>query len=973
MAKLNPANGELIWETRFDAHPGIPGACPPADMRKQECMYKISELDDGGLVVCGNTSDNFDDFYLAKLKPDCQAKVAYANLPLDPNNEFHITTPTTWSSDMNVHGKIVVDQGATLTVTNAATIRFADSEQLDHPTQLVVEQGGRLTVNGNAKLTSMDQCPASMWDGIKVKGNYFASQDPIYNTPQGLASLSLATIENARVALVSGGPASFDDPTGPVIKEWSGGVVRASFVLFRNNRYDAVFQKYENHSANDPSNVQNNRSYFNQCSFAEDAMLNDGNSPKDHVYLNGVRGITMTACTFAGFYQPDVVFNGPAQVGTGIRSINSSFNVFSKCAVIVQYGFPCPPASVLHSTFDKLGQAVVATAFTPDKTFIVDQSIFTNCPRAIRTEGVRNAAITRNAFNVVDHLNPYVVSTPYGAYLDQCTGYKIENNAFTSNGSAHKSRVGLVIKDSGPEYNTFYNNTFDNFGTMTSVGSLIQGQNANEQVNYHVGLEVKCNEYGQFGGDNRFDVALTGPMPTVQQTQGGFDGQNDPLAPAGNLFSLEGHAESDWDVSNESNFISYYSHDGNIGDSWIPQFYDQLYVHVYPQQVDWPQERSQACPDNFDNDGRLEKMQKSAEADAELADSKDAYDATKDNGDTYSLESYVADPGHSSTQVRNALQSVAPKVSTEVWKRVFAREPAMDPWPLTQALVANSPLQPEVMNMSYESDLDDFYFNLVESAQSGDVNVLSQMESEMAKYAAEKGEALTDLGRMSWLDTTDVGAAMEYLKLWHDSLPADDGASVKAGYYAAKDDMPALYSLAEAEKLTSSTPEVFEVLKRYADHQLNAPNDSLDAGTVQWLTDLAEERWTIGSAQASAWLQGATGADALDEVIILPEDGEQRSTSQRRVRNRTSETPLLLQAYPNPSDGPVYVVCNVPDGVEQARLCVADLNGRLVKEIVLNNGAGIAEIRPGFAAAGIYLAELRLDGIRAGQVKLALQ
>jgi hypothetical protein len=297
----------------------------------------------------------------------------------------------------------------------------------------------------------------------------------------------------------------------------------------------------------------------------------------------------------------------------------------------------------------------------------------------------------------------------------------------------------------------------------------------------------------------------------------------------------------------------------------------------------------------------------------------------------------------------------------------------MDPWPLTQALVANSPLQPEVMNMSYESDLDDFYFNLVESAQSGDVNVLSQMESEMAKYAAEKGEALTDLGRMSWLDTTDVGAAMEYLKLWHDSLPADDGASVKAGYYAAKDDMPALYSLAEAEKLTSSTPEVFEVLKRYADHQLNAPNDSLDAGTVQWLTDLAEERWTIGSAQASAWLQGATGADALDEVIILPEDGEQRSTSQRRVRNRTSETPLLLQAYPNPSDGPVYVVCNVPDGVEQARLCVADLNGRLVKEIVLNNGAGIAEIRPGFAAAGIYLAELRLDGIRAGQVKLALQ
>lgn len=78
-------------------------------------------------------------------------------------------------------------------------------------------------------------------------------------------------------------------------------------------------------------------------------------------------------------------------------------------------------------------------------------------------------------------------------------------------------------------------------------------------------------------------------------------------------------------------------------------------------------------------------------------------------------------------------------------------------------------------------------------------------------------------------------------------------------------------------------------------------------------------------------------------------------------------------AYSNPSAGPVYVVSNVPEGVEQARLSVRDLNGRLVKEITLQQGAGIAEIQPGFASAGIYLAELRLDGIRAGQVKLALQ
>ena len=66
-------------------------------------------------------------------------------------------------------------------------------------------------------------------------------------------------------------------------------------------------------------------------------------------------------------------------------------------------------------------------------------------------------------------------------------------------------------------------------------------------------------------------------------------------------------------------------------------------------------------------------------------------------------------------------------------------------------------------------------------------------------------------------------------------------------------------------------------------------------------------------------------------------------------------------------------MCNGPEGVDRARLIIRDLNGRLVKESALDHGAGIAEIQPGFTAAGIYLAELQLDGIRAGQVKLALQ
>lgn len=61
------ANGALEWSTTFDSP--NPQAEYPGDEKKQECLYSISQSSDGGLVVSGNESSNFDDDYLAKLEP----------------------------------------------------------------------------------------------------------------------------------------------------------------------------------------------------------------------------------------------------------------------------------------------------------------------------------------------------------------------------------------------------------------------------------------------------------------------------------------------------------------------------------------------------------------------------------------------------------------------------------------------------------------------------------------------------------------------------------------------------------------------------------------------------------------------------------------------------------------------------------------------------------------------------------------
>jgi hypothetical protein len=973
VAKIDPSNGDLVWETRFDAHPGTPRACPPQNMRMQECMYKVSETGDGGLVVSGNTSDNFDDFYLAKLKSDCQAKVDYANSPpLGPDGTYHVTGNETWSSSRNVHGRIIIDPGARLTINNGAVISFADSKQLDHPTYMTVAASGKLVVNGNAKLTSIAQCPSSVWDGIEVLGNYGAAQDPITNSPQGFAYLSDATVENARTALVAGDPQSFDAPN-MVFLSFNGGIIQATRTTFRNNRYDAVFHRYENHLPNDPQHVLDNYSFFSQCDFRWDALLQDGRKPADHAWLSSVRGMRFLGCSFSGIYQADNTYNGLCQVGTGIRSNTSSFTVGSKCTVNVPWGTPCPTQNLVKTSFDKLNQGVLATNNQPGRTFSVDQAGFTNCPKAIRMEGISDAAVIRSNFTVVDYLNPNILSTPYGLYSDQCTGYQIEENVFTSFGSANKARTGLVIKDSGPEHNSFYNNRFDGFLSANSVASLIQGANADAQQNYLVGLEVKCNEYGQHGGKNRFDVALTGSSPTVQKNQGWvIQDQDDYTAPAGNLFSLLGQSESDWHVTGSSNSVNYFHHIGS-NDPWVPQFHSTNYFVPTAAGGFWPTNRSQACPSHIDDgvDEELAQAQ-SAAAHQELTGSQSEYDATKDNGDTYNLESYVADPAHGSDQVRNALQSVAPNVGIEVWDAVFLRQPPMDPWHLTQALLTNSPLQAEVMQRCYEGALDDFHYNLVASAQDGGINPLSVLEGAIGGHAGEKAEALTGLGRISWLDSLDVGSAITSLKMWHDSLPAANGAQVQAGYLAAQYDMPALEALAQEQANLSAAGTAWEVLRRYAAAEQDQGAFHPSETDRQWLEALAQDRWTAGSAQASAWLQWATGAEPLEEVIILPGTLEPRSSPQTPPRWRPQVNVPVLEAYPNPSNGPVYVVCNVPASAERASLILHDLKGRAVGQLVVDPGMGLAELRPGALPAGLYLAELRVDGIRTGQVKLAL-
>ena len=163
--------GALLWTKTFDLEPNRPRQTPPADLKRQECMYKITQTQDGGYTICGNASNNFDDNYMAKLYNECNAQQSYTT---GPNHIIDITSNTTWNTPQTVLGKIVVHPGVTFNITGPNTIiRFADSKLTGIETNLSVMLGGQLTLTDGAQLAPIDNaiCHNSTWDGVKIATN----------------------------------------------------------------------------------------------------------------------------------------------------------------------------------------------------------------------------------------------------------------------------------------------------------------------------------------------------------------------------------------------------------------------------------------------------------------------------------------------------------------------------------------------------------------------------------------------------------------------------------------------------------------------------------------------------------------------------------------------------------------------------------------------------------------------------------
>lgn len=916
--------------------------CPIADPTDQNVGASFTVPGDPGQCW----SDVYGNFYAAgdEVPLDEWASIILFRMdvptaPLTFNSGvYDVTTDEQWTENWNIAGSVVVHDGATLTI-DGAHIGFAESTP-SLASNLVVQPGGTLVLRNGATLRNWMGCDASpaLWDGVKVLGTGSVSGAGMVVMESG------ARVTDAYVGILC----SDTDPQLPDFTEVgaTGGIIQASNALFENNRFDVWMSE---HTGYDP--LVNGPSSFEDCTFRTTRYLAHPTAvnPLAHVVLRAGHSIALQGCAFSN---TNMEQTNPLLWGQGVVAYETRAQVV-------------PDAQDARSRFDRLFMAMDHASWEPSRTVLVDRADFTRCHRGVWSVATDNLRVTNCSFDVP--------SAGQGTNLYGSTGFIFEENDFVAHGDENsETEVGAIFYSGGPESNLFYNNTFTGFqGTGSggySAASIIAGTNAGPTGEN--GLKLKCNDFRA----NSYDVAFTlgngNPDALVGNVQGNnSSGSGDVTAPAGNTFEFDctEHPARHMHVNDNTNVnsIIYWHHIPQMTVQLVPECRD---ISLMPSPTTVTYVKEDACPTS-PNAGLvvMDAVAGAADADHELDVLEEVYADWSDGGDYPGLLDFVMDSTNSSYEVRNVLMNIAPKVSETIWKAIFfERQPPMNPWHLAQSLLANSPLEQSVIDMMDSLDVEPFYKELVEDGQNGGMSMHTLYKSDIEQFYARKAELLSHaIGRFlhgeEWVNTADLLPAL-------DSLPTVSGEERKLALHLAGDDLTSARVLVDtmlARDPYQSYWLVQDLHLRCREQQV--PFGSIDGADRSMLEGIAADPKEPGCPEAMAWLTYL--GDSLAHDIELP-NTTKRMRSQAE-HGQTARANLMLRAYPNPSNGPVYLVYTVPEGVEQTELRMHDAAGRLVYQQRVAPQNGIAELEPDQLATGLHVAVLLCDGIRVGTVTVS--
>ncbi len=850
-----------------------------------------------------------------------------------------LTSNETWSSLHIVGGKLIVPNGKILTITS--TVLFYNNGSI------YVQPGGKLIIDGGL-LTSV----CESWEGIRIEGNSSLNQS---GNNQGRLELIDATIEHARIAVSLSGLKS----TGDIDYSKLGGIIISDNSHFINNKKDVEFFPY--HPILDGMET-NNISSFLHTDFITDHEYRYSSDNQPHVTMWDVNGVSFLGCLFSD----NRTGVSPKTDGrTGIHTVSANYLVTNYCPVI----YPC---SEDPSQFLNLKNAIQSYRQGSYGNTNISNSEF-NCYKGIYLQGMDNSLILSNIFTIAhDLVAPGLTAYPYGLYLDKCQGFNTENNTF--NGTTGAANVenggaaGMVIRNTGPNNNTFYRSFFNNL----KMGTQVLGEN--RQSGAAVGLRFRCNEYDENYHDvyirdhgNSINIGQTG-MAELQGQRFG----NDPLNPdnlfgnssailARNILNGAYLGEDKW------NWIQYtYSGTATQGNRLYPYSTTSKVVLL-------PFSSLEDCPDNLaegPNDrttitGNLEGIGPM------MTDKADEWVVLTDGGNTESLVNDIVSADNFTVPgVFVQLITASPYLSNEVLALVAEQGAPFTAGMILDVMLAN----PHSARSGWvQTNLDNNTSIVLSLSYRDSINdltgVFTGRDTLGAELAALSEEYDRNLSELIHSHLSDTAYTMDSISAWlkHPLNPTYHYQLAEmyfdigewSNYEDVVDSIPLKFNLnGRQETYHNAFTDLFDQLHvwQVADTNIYSP----DSVRLAWLLDYAENNPADYPVKLHALLAVNDTFINQHDVYIDEEEEEEgypvttNSAEDLKMENEKSSVSI----YPNPGRNEVNLEWK--EGFVPSKVKVFDINGRLVSEYDWNK-KGELTIQVGSWPSGTYIVQIVTD------------
>jgi hypothetical protein len=865
-----------------------------------------------------------------------------------PMADLHITANSQITIPTLANHSIVVEPGVVFTVTS--TLSFVENARL------IVEPGGKLIVNGG---TLTNGCSNAFWEGVEVRGHSNLSQTP---ANQGVVELK----NNARINHAKCGIRTAEVLIGEDTWEYNwnstGGIIKAENSMFLNNIKDVEFLSYSNlQTSNGQTEEENNVSYFSGCRFLVDEELFGISSLNCRVSLFEVDGVKFVSSEF------EIAQTSPysqSNAGSGIYSLASSPIVRSTCI--------CTPNSFNEGNPSDI---TAQTLFTTSSDY-THPSLFRNFKYGIRLSGdggiqnpvIRNSVFQDNQYGIwvgaqnatTIYRNKFKISDVPG--LDQCAGvflgkcnhYNVSRNVFMGEVNSHFNSVGVYVKDSPENANEIYLNDFD----QLEYGIIAEGDQA-ENSPVLGGLQLLCGKYSNVtwsnsvvphSGESFAEIAIDQGHQTYPQVTSSSD-------LAGNLFanaSTSATPFSDYFNCMGCNIIKYHAHDSNSNSAVVPV---NITGNVLVDENNIPfTSRWNACPVEH---ALLPEKSLLVEL-VELNDSiinveKAQYYQLIDGGQTGAVVSFISNLANSSALIRENLLPLCPYLSVTALDTLLDRSASMNPWHLSELLIACSPIDPVLLKrINDEVALPNYFLGLINEYQDGG-NERLQKETMLKAANINKNRAF---GKLMELEVSSDSIARNYSEL--------------EALFETNNDISESSMLYEIYRAQGKFEEASSVYEAYLRDTLSADENALndiifdisnnggyafaDSSQQQELQSLLNSEESIRMQVKSA-LELIT-KESFECEFVYPEIPKSKVN---RIEEKLTGI-SLLEVYPNPVSEDFTVGFVLPSDQRNSALNIYNNLGQLIDQIDLSKDNGIHYLNARNWQSGLYILDLIANG-----------